>query len=147
MKQAQVDDLGIQVVSLDELYARADFISLHALITDETRGMINVNSIREMKTGVRIINAARGALINDNDLAKAIKDGKVAGAALDVYEHEPPAPDHPLIGLKSVITTPHLAASTSDAQVNVAIEAAQLVIDALTTGTYQNVCNPEVLNK
>ncbi len=144
--QAQVDALGIQVVSREELYARSDFISLHALITDETRGMINANSIREMKTGVRIINAARGALINDYDLAKAINDGKVAGAALDVYEKEPPAPDHPLIGLKSVITTPHLAASTSDAQVNVAIEAAELVIDALTTQTYQNVCNPAVLN-
>jgi D-3-phosphoglycerate dehydrogenase len=145
--EALLNGLGIQKVSLDALYAQADFISLHALVTSETRGMINANSIREMKTGVRIINAARGALINDSDLANAINDGKVAGAALDVYEFEPPAPDHPLIGMKNVITTPHLAASTTDAQVNVAIEAAQLVVDALTTGTYQNVCNPDVLNK
>jgi len=143
----QLNGLGIQSVSLEDVYAQSDFISLHALITEETRGMINANSIREMKTGVRIINAARGALINDYDLAKAINDGKVAGAAVDVYEYEPPAPDHPLIGMKNVITTPHLAASTSDAQVNVAIEAAHLVIDALTTGTYQNVCNPAVLKQ
>lgn len=139
--------LGIEKVSLDELYARADFISLHALVTPETRGMINAENIAKMKKGVRIVNAARGVLINDYDLAEAIKSGHVAGAALDVYEFEPPPQDHPLVGLKNVIDTPHLAASTSDAQINVGIEAAQLVLDALTTGTYQNVCNPAVLHK
>jgi D-3-phosphoglycerate dehydrogenase len=142
-----VAPLGIQKVELDELYARADFISLHSLITDDTRGMINATSLAKMKKGVRIVNAARGALINDNDLAEAIKSGHVAGAALDVYEFEPPPQDHPLIGLKNVIDTPHLAASTSDAQINVGVEAAQLVRDALTGGVYQNVCNPAVLDK
>jgi D-3-phosphoglycerate dehydrogenase len=143
---AAVAPLGITLVSLDELYARSDFITLHSLITDETRGMINAASIARMKKGVRIVNAARGALINDHDLAEALKSGQVAGAALDVYESEPPPPDHPLIGLKNVIDTPHLAASTTDAQINVGIEAAQLVIDALTSGVYQNVCNPAVLS-
>lgn len=145
--EAAVRALGIEKVSLDELYARADFISLHSLVTPETRGMINAESISKMKKGVRIVNAARGVLINDYDLAEAIKSGHVAGAALDVYEFEPPPHDHPLVGLKNVIDTPHLAASTSDAQINVGIEAAQLVLDALTTGLYQNVCNPAVLDK
>ena len=97
-----------------------------------------------MKDGIRIINAARGALINSADLAAALNTGKVAGAALDVYEQEPPPADHPLIGLANVIHTPHLAASTSDAQVTVAIEAAQLILDFLLEGKSANVCNPEV---
>lgn len=142
-----VKPLGIDKVSLDELYARSDFITLHSLVTDETRGMINAASISQMKPGVRIVNAARGALINDTDLAEALKRGHVAGAALDVYEFEPPPPDNPLIGLPNVIDTPHLAASTTDAQINVGIEAAQLVLDALTGGVYQNVCNPAVLER
>ena len=88
---------------------------------------------------------ARGALINDADLADAIQSGKVAGAGLDVYHQEPPPADNPLIGLDGVIHTPHLAASTSDAQVTVAVEAAQLIVDFLQHGTAQNVCNPAVL--
>ncbi len=142
-----VAPLGIEKVSLDELYRRADFITLHSLVTDETRHMINAESIAKMKRGVRIVNAARGALIQEHDLAEAIKSGQVAGAALDVYESEPPPADHPLVGLPNVIDTPHLAASTSDAQINVGVEAAQLVLDALTKGTYQNVCNVAVLDK
>jgi D-3-phosphoglycerate dehydrogenase len=138
-------DLGVEMVSLGDLYARADFITLHSLVTDETRDMINASSIAQMKRGVRLINAARGALINEFDLAEAIKSGQVAGAALDVYAQEPPEPDNPLIGLAGVVHTPHLAASTEDAQVNVGIEAAQLVIDALTKGDYRNVVNREVL--
>lgn len=140
-------DFGVDPVDLDGLYAQADFISLHSLITDETRYMINAASIAKMKKGVRIINAARGALINDADLAEALKSGHVAGAALDVYAEEPPPADHPLIGLPNVIDTPHLAASTSDAQIVVAVDAAKLVVDALVNGVYSNVCNPAVLEK
>jgi D-3-phosphoglycerate dehydrogenase / 2-oxoglutarate reductase len=140
-------DLGVTLVSLNDLYAGADFITLHSLITDETRGMINRDSIARMKPGIRIINAARGALINDADLAEALKSGQVAGAALDVYAEEPPPANHPLIGLPNVIDTPHLAASTEDAQVAVAVEAAQLVVDALLKGEYKNVVNPQVLAK
>ena len=137
-------DINVPLLDLAEVYARSDYLSLHALVTDETRGMINASSIAIMKDGIRIINAARGALINSADLAAALNTGKVAGAALDVYEQEPPPADHPLIGLANVIHTPHLAASTSDAQVTVAIEAAQLIVDFLLEGKSANVCNPEV---
>ena len=139
-------DIDVPLLELAEVYARSDYLSLHALVTDETRGMINASSIAMMKDGIRIINAARGALINSADLAAALNTGKVAGAALDVYEVEPPPADHPLIGLANVIHTPHLAASTSDAQVTVAIEAAQLIVDFLLEGKSANVCNPGVLD-
>ncbi len=138
-------DLGVEMVSLDTLWSRADFITLHSVITDETRDMINRNSIARMKKGVRIINAARGALIQEFDLAEAIRSGQVAGAALDVYAQEPPEPTNPLIGLPGVVHTPHLAASTEDAQVAVAVEAAELIVAALTRGEYKNVVNPSVL--
>jgi D-3-phosphoglycerate dehydrogenase len=139
------EDFGVRLISLDELFAQSDFITLHSLITDETRQMINKDSIARMKRGVRIVNAARGALINDAHLAEAITSGQVAGAALDVYAEEPPPAGHPLIGLPGVIHTPHLAASTDEAQVAVAIEAAKLVVDALLKGEYRNVVNPQVL--
>lgn len=140
-------DLDVSMVDLDTLYAQSDFITLHTTVTDESRYMVNAAAIAKMKKGVRIINAARGVLINDADLAEAIKSGQVGGAALDVYEPEPPTADNPLIGLPGVIHTPHLAASTSDAQNNVALDAAQLILDALLQGKYANVCNPKVLHK
>ncbi len=135
-------DMSVELVSLEDLFRRSDFITLHALLTDETREMINAKSIATMKKGVRIIDAARGALINEADLAEAIKSGHVAGAALDVFAEEPPGPNHPLINLSGVVHTPHLAASTDDAQINVAVEAAQLIVEALTKGDYKNVVNP-----
>lgn len=138
-------DLGASLVDMDTLFAQADFITLHALITDETHGLINAANIAKMKDGVRIINAARGPLINDHDLAEALKSGKVAGAAVDVYEEEPPPADHPLIGLDNVIDTPHLGASTDDAQVAVAVEAAELIIETLLKNNPQNVVNHDVL--
>jgi len=138
-------DFGVELVSLDDLYQRSDFISLHSVITEETRNMINRETLARMKRGVRIINAARGALINEADLAEAIRSGQVAGAALDVYAQEPPEPDNPLIGLPGVVHTPHLAASTEDAQIAVAVEAAELIVGALLRGEFRNVINPEVL--
>ncbi|MCU0463792.1 MAG: hypothetical protein MUF38_04410 [Anaerolineae bacterium] len=140
-------DMDVSMVDLDTLYAQSDFITLHTTVTDESRYMVNAATIAKMKKGVRIINAARGVLINDSDLAEAIKSGQVGGAGLDVYEPEPPTADNPLIGLPGVIHTPHLAASTSDAQNNVALDAAQLILDALLQGRYANVCNPKVLHK
>ena len=137
--------IGVPLLALDEVYARSDYLSLHALVTDVTRGMINTETIAQMKHGIRIINAARGALINSADLAKSLQSGKVAGVALDVYEQEPPPADHPLIGLPNVVHTPHLAASTSDAQVTVAVEAAELIVNFLLEGVAANVCNSEVL--
>ena len=139
---AVAEAIQVPLLALDAVYARSDFLTLHAMVTDETRGMINSDTIARMKDGVRIINAARGALINSADLAEALRSGKVAGAALDVYETEPPPADHALIGLPNVLHTPHLAASTSDAQVTVAVEAAQLIVDFLLEGKAANVCNP-----
>ena len=107
--------------------------------------MINATNIAKMKKGVRIVNAARGALINDADLAEALKSGQVAGAALDVYSEEPPPAGHPLIGLPNVIDTPHLAASTDEAQVAVAIEAAELIVAALQKSEFKNVVNADAL--
>ncbi len=140
-----VSKLGGQLVTLEELFAQSDFISLHSVITDETRGMINAANIAKMKKGVRIVNAARGALINDADLAEALKSGQVAGAALDVYNEEPPPAGHPLIGLPNVIHTPHLAASTDEAQVAVAVEAAELIVAALQKNEFKNVVNADAL--
>ncbi|XWX03361.1 hydroxyacid dehydrogenase [Aggregatilineales bacterium SYSU G02658] len=133
------------MVTLDELFAQSDFITLHSVITPETKHLINRANIAKMKDGVRIVNAARGALINDQDLAEALKIGKVAGAAVDVYDVEPPPPDHPLLNAPNVIDTPHLGASTVDAQITVAIEAAELIRDFFLKGSVNNVCNPDVI--
>lgn len=143
---AVAEAIHVPLLSLAEVYTRSDFLTFHAMVTDETRGMVNADAIAQMKEGVRIINAARGALINSDDLAQALRSGVVAGAALDVYEQEPPPADHPLINLPNVVHTPHLAASTSDAQVTVAVEAAQLIIDYLLEGEATNVCNADVLS-
>ena len=142
---AVAEAAGVPLLDLDDVYARSDYLTLHALVTNETRGMINVRSIAKMKNGIRIINAARGVLIKPADLAAALGSGKVAGAALDVYEQEPPPADHPLIGLPNVVHTPHLAASTVDAQVTVAVEAAELIVAFLLEGIAKNVCNPAVI--
>lgn len=139
-------DLGVTLVSMDELFRSSDFISLHALLTPENREMINRESLAKMKKGVRIVDAARGALVNEADLAEALQSGQVAGAALDVYAEEPPSPDNPLLHLPNVVHTPHLAASTEDAQITVSVDAAKLVVDALLNGQLANVVNPAVLD-
>lgn len=136
---------GAEMVSLDELYARSDFITLHAAVTPENRKMINAESLRKMKRGVRIVNDSRGALIDEAALAAAIADGHVAGAAIDVYSQEPPPPDNPLLALPNVIHTPHLGASTYEAQDEVATQIAHNVLDALRQREYRNVVNPDVL--
>lgn len=138
-------DYATLVDSLREVYTAADYLSLHAVVTDETHHMINTGALRMMKKGVRIINAARGALINAHALADALSKGQVAGAALDVYESEPPSDDHPLIGLENVVHTPHLGASTVEAQEAVGTEAAQTIVAALRDQDYRNVVNPAVL--
>lgn len=139
--------LGLACPTLDALLEQADVISLHAVITNDTRGLINRDTIAKMKDGVLIVNAARGSLINGADLAEALKSGKVAGAALDVYDTEPPAPDNPLLGLDNVVYTPHLGASTVEAQEAVAVQAATEIIDALLHGEYSNVRNKAVLQR
>ena len=112
--------LGIEMVSLDDLFRRADFITVHTPLTDDTRGLVGAAAFARMKKGVRIINCARGGIVDEAALADAIESGKVAGAALDVFVEEPPPADHPLLKLTQVIATPHLGAATDEAQVQVA---------------------------
>jgi len=110
-------------------------------MTKETRGLINRRAFAKMKTGVRIINCARGGIVDEKDLADALQSGKVAGAALDVYVDEPPSPDHPLVKMEQVITTPHLGASTDEAQHNVAIAVVEQMIDFLSKGIIRFAVN------
>lgn len=131
---------GIEKVSLDELFSRSDFITIHTPLTPETKNLINSETIGKMKKEVRIINCARGGIINEKDMYEALKSGRVAGAALDVFEKEPPE-DFSLIGLDNVICTPHLGAATEEAQENVAIAVAEQIADYLVRGTIRNAVN------
>jgi len=133
-------DLGVEKVELDTLLARSDFITLHTPLTEKTKHIIDMAAIEKMKKGVRIINCARGGLIFEPALADAIQSGRVAGAALDVFEIEP-ATENPLFGLPNVICTPHLGASTSEAQVNVAVQVAEQMSDYLLNGAITNAIN------
>ena len=136
---------GIELVSFDEVLEKSDFITVHTPLTDETRNLINKDTFRKMKDGVIVINCARGGIIAEKDLYDAIKEGKVAGAALDVFEKEP-ATGNPLFELDEVIGTPHLGASTGEAQENVAVAIAQQVIDFLVTGEARNAVNLPMVN-
>jgi len=133
--------LQVELVELDEIYARADFITIHMPMSDETRGMINAAAFAKMKKGVRVLNCARGGIIHEQDLYDAIKSGHVAGAALDVYETEPLPKEFPLRDLPQVIMTPHLGASTEEAQENVGIEVAEAITDYLVHGAVRNAVN------
>jgi len=133
-------DLGIIKVELDELFERADVISLHTPLTDQTRGIVGKDAFAKMKDGVRIVNCARGGLVDEAALLEALDSGKVAGAALDVFEVEP-AKENPLFGHENVIATPHLGASTTEAQVNVALQVAEQMSDYLLTGGVTNALN------
>ncbi len=142
--------MGVEPGSLDEIFAKSDFITVHVPLTPDTQGLINKAAFAKMKKGVRIINCARGGIVDEQDLADAIKAGQVAGAALDVYVDEPPPADHPLVKLEQVITTPHLGASTDEAQLNVAIAVAEQMIDFLAKGVVRYAINipsvsPEIL--
>jgi len=122
--------VGAELVELPELLARSDFITLHVALTRETRHLLDAAAFSKVKPGVRIINCARGGVIDEAALAQALRDGPVAGAGLDVFEKEPPT-DSPLLGLKNVVLTPHLGASTEEAQLKVAVDVAQQVLDVL----------------
>ena len=133
-------DLNIEKVELDALLARADFISLHTPLNEATRGIIDKAALAKTKSGVRLINCARGGLVVEADLKVAIESGHVAGAALDVFEEEP-ARGNGLFGLEQVIATPHLGASTSEAQENVAVQVAEQMSDYLLNGAVTNALN------
>ena len=122
--------LGVEKVELDELWRRADFITLHTPLTEKTRNIINAETLAQMKRGVRLINCARGELVEEAALVAALKSGHVAGAALDVFREEP-ATQSVLFGLPNVVCTPHLGASTMEAQENVALQIAEQMSDYL----------------
>ncbi len=132
--------LGVELVELPELYRQSDFITIHTPLTAETKNLICAATIAEMKDGVRIVNCARGGIVNEADLYEGLRSGKVAGAALDVFEKEP-VTDSPLFALPNFISTPHLGASSEEAQEAVAVEIAQQVIDYVQKGIVRNALN------
>ena len=133
-------DLGVEKVELEELFKRADFITLHTPLTEKTRNIINAEAIKAMKNGVRIVNCARGGLVDEAALYEALKSGQVAGAAFDVFVTEP-ATENPLFSLPNVVCTPHVGASTSEAQENVALQIAEQMSDYLLRGAITNAIN------
>lgn len=133
--------LGIHPASVEEICKEADFITIHAPINDHTRNMIDKPQFDMMKKGVRLVNCARGGIVNEDALLEALKAGKVAGAALDVFSQEPLAQDNPFRTMDNVIMTPHIAASTAEAQEGVAKEVAEQIVDALSGGTIRNAAN------
>ena len=140
LSPARAADIGVEKVGLDDLFRRADFISLHTPLTDKTRNIIDARAFELMKPGVRLINCARGGLVVEDALKTALESGRVAGAALDVFETEP-AKDNPLFAFENVICTPHLGAATSEAQENVAAQVAEQMSDYLLTGAVSNAIN------
>jgi len=133
-------ELGVEKVELDELFRRADFITLHTPLTEKTKNIIDAAALKKMKKGVRIVNCARGGLVDEAALAAALKSGQVAGAAFDVFVEEP-ATSNELFSLPNVVCTPHLGASTTEAQENVALQIAEQMSDYLLRGAISNAVN------
>jgi D-3-phosphoglycerate dehydrogenase len=140
LSDEKAEELGVEKVELDDLLKRSDFITIHVPKNDKTKNLINKDTIALMKKGVRIINCARGGIINEADLKQALDSGHVAGAALDVFEQEP-ARENALFGNENVVCTPHLGASTTEAQVNVAIQVAEQMSAFLLSGAVTNALN------
>lgn len=145
ISEAAAKELSVELVPMEELLKQSDFISLHTAVSPLTQNMINAQALGMMKKGVRIVNAARGELINEADLAAALKSGHVAGAALDVFAEEPPK-NSPLIGLPNVIATPHVAGSTAEAQEELGTQVAVQVRDYLVEGVIRNAVNLPALS-
>jgi D-3-phosphoglycerate dehydrogenase len=140
LSEERARDLGVEKVDLETLFKRADFITLHTPLTEKTKNIIDAASLKKMKKGVRIINCARGGLVDEAAIAEALKSGQVAGAAFDVFVTEP-ATESPLFGLPNVVCTPHLGAATSEAQENVALQVAEQMSDYLLRGAISNAVN------
>lgn len=152
LTESRAKSLGVRLSSLDEVIEQADYITVHMPLTKDTKYMLNADAFSRMKEGVRVFNCARGGIIEEAALIEALQSGKVAAAGLDVYEDEPPAEDSPLRSIENLVLTPHLGASTEEAQENVGIDVAKQMIDALTGGMVVNALNmpsvdPKVLEK
>ena len=140
ISKEMAESIGVELVALDEIWARADYITVHTPLNETTRHLINTDTLAKCKDGVRIINCARGGIVDEKALHEAIESGKVAGAAIDVYENEPPE-NNPLVMSEKVVSTPHLGASTSEAQDIVAVMVAEQVRDFLISGEVKNAVN------
>jgi len=134
-------ELGVELVALDDLLEKADFVTLHIPMTPDTKDFLGAAELAKMKKGARLINCARGGIVNEDALAEALASGHLAGAALDVFVEEPPPVDHPLLACDNVICTPHLGAATAEAQVNVAVAVAEQVVDFLLNDITRNAVN------
>lgn len=141
VSDAVYDKVAAEKVTLDQLLARADVITVHTPLTDETRGMIGESEFAKMKDGVLVLNIARGGIYEEKALAAALASGKVAGAAIDVYEEEPPGKDHPLVNAPNVIVSPHIGANTIEAQDRVAVQTAEMVVEALRGSIFVSAVN------
>ena len=140
LSEEKAKDIGVELVSLEELFARANFISLHTPLNDKTRNIIGKEAFAQMRPGTYLVNCARGGLVDEDALFEALEAGTIAGAALDVFLEEP-AKNHPLFERDDVVVTPHLGASTQEAQENVAVQIAEQIADYLLTGAVQNALN------
>ncbi len=140
LSEDRATEIGVEKVELEDLLKRADFITLHVPLTDATRNILSAENLKKTRKGVRIINCARGGLVDEEALAELLKSGHVAGAAFDVFAEEP-ATENPLFGLPNVVCTPHLGAATTEAQENVALQVAEQMSDYLLTGAVQNALN------
>lgn len=138
--------MGIELVTFEELLKRSDYFTLHVPATKDTKGSIGADQLATMKTGVRIINVARGGIIDESALAEAVMSGKVAGIAIDVFEKEPPPPDNPLLKLDKAITTPHLGASTEEAQINVSVDVSEQIVEVLNGKPARSAVNMPALS-
>jgi D-3-phosphoglycerate dehydrogenase len=152
LTESRANNLGVTLATLDEVIEKADYITVHMPLTSETKHMLNADAFKRMKDGVRVFNCARGGIIEEAALIEALNSGKVAAAGLDVYEDEPPAEDSPLRAIKNLVLTPHLGASTKEAQENVGIDVAKQMIETLKGGMVINALNmpsvdPKVLEK
>ncbi len=142
LTQEAAEKLGVELVSIDDLLARADIITMHTPLTAETKDLINKDSFEKTKPGVIIINCARGGVINEEDITEAVKEGKIAGAAFDVYTSEPVEQDNPILSIdENIVMTPHLGASTAEAQTKVGLAIAEQIVDFLVNGVVNNAVN------
>jgi D-3-phosphoglycerate dehydrogenase / 2-oxoglutarate reductase len=141
LSEEKAQQLGVEPVTLDELLGRSDFVSIHTPLMPETRNLIDAAALAKMKPTARLINCARGGIVDEAALTDVLRNKGLAGAALDVFEHEPPPADHPLLQLDNVICTPHLGAATAEAQVNVAVAIAEQLVDFLVHNVTRSAVN------
>ncbi|HEV7678310.1 MAG TPA: phosphoglycerate dehydrogenase [Candidatus Dormibacteraeota bacterium] len=141
----RAEQAGVELVDLDALVRESDVLSVHVPLTDQTRGVINAQRLRQMKPGARLLNVARGGIIDEQALADALHDGHIAGAAVDVFTKEPPPPENPLLSAPNMVLTPHLGASTVEAQVNVAFDVADQIATVLSGGAARYAVNAPMI--